>query len=147
MLPTNSIASAAAFTNAVVGAGLPDSSATVGSLFRLLGALAVVFGVLFAGVWLFRNWQRLSARNGGGAGLRVLEAKSLGQRQAIYVVAYGDQRFLLGGSPAGVGMLTPLPSLPTAPEPAPLVESPNPRPVPAPPSFTEALMRAISRPT
>jgi flagellar biosynthetic protein FliO len=145
MLFTNSISSAAAFTNAAVGSGLPDSSATVGSLFRLLGALAIVFAILFAGVWLFRNWQRVATKNGHGVGLRVLEAKSLGQRQAIYVVACGEQRFLLGGSPAGIVMLS---NLPTVPEPAPLpAESPSAKPVPAPPSFAEALARVISRPT
>ena len=39
----------------------------------------------------------------------MLEVKSLGQRQAIYVVAYEQQRMLLASSPAGVTLLSHLP--------------------------------------
>jgi flagellar biogenesis protein FliO len=39
----------------------------------------------------------------------VLEVKSLGQRQAIYVVGYEQQRLLLASSPAGVTLLSHLP--------------------------------------
>jgi flagellar biogenesis protein FliO len=80
------------------------------SLLRVMGALALVLGVFLAGVWLFRNWQRLAVRRGRAPKLNVLEIRSLGGRQSIYVVGYEQERFLLASSPAGVNFLTHLPS-------------------------------------
>ena len=80
------------------------------SLLRVMGALALVLGIFLAGVWLFRNWQRLAVRRGREPKLNVLEIRSLGGRQAIYVVGYEQERFLLASSPAGVNFLTHLPS-------------------------------------
>jgi len=85
---------------------LPDTSA---SILRVLGALALVISLFLGGVWLFRNWQRLAVRKGRAPRLNVLEVKSLGQRQAIYVVGYQQQRILLASSPAGITLLTHLP--------------------------------------
>jgi len=78
------------------------------SLLRVLGALALVLGIFLAGVWLFRNWQRFAVRRGRAPKLNILESRSLGGRQAIYVVAYEQERFLLSSSPSGVNFLTPL---------------------------------------
>jgi flagellar biogenesis protein FliO len=85
---------------------LPDTGA---SILRVLGALALVISLFLGGVWLFRNWQRLAVRKGRAPRLNVLEVKSLGQRQAIYVVGYEQQRILLASSPAGITLLTHLP--------------------------------------
>ena len=85
---------------------LPDTGA---SILRVLGALALVISLFLGGVWLFCNWQRLAIRKGGAPRLNVLEVKSLGQRQAIYVVGYQQQRILLASSPAGITLLTHLP--------------------------------------
>src|SRR5258706_11019105 len=79
------------------------------SLFRVFGALALVVALFLGGVWLFRNWQRLAVRQGRAPKLHVLEVKSIGQRHALYVVAYEQQRLLLATSSTGVTMLTPLP--------------------------------------
>jgi flagellar biogenesis protein FliO len=79
------------------------------SLLRVMGALALVLGLFLAGAWLFRNWQRLAVRRGHAPRLNVLEVRSLGGRQAIYVVGYEQERFLLSSSPAGVNFLTHLP--------------------------------------
>jgi flagellar biogenesis protein FliO len=79
------------------------------SLLRVMGALALVLGVFLAGVWLFRNWQRLAVQRGRAPKLNVLEIRSLGGRQSIYVVGYEQERFLLASSPAGVNFLTHLP--------------------------------------
>ena len=80
------------------------------SLLRVMGALALVLGIFLAGVWLFRNWQRLAVKGGRTPKLNVLEIRSLGGRQSIYVVGYEQERFLLASSPAGVNFLTHLPS-------------------------------------
>jgi len=86
---------------------LPNAGA---SIFRVCGAFVVVVALFLGGVWLFRNWQRLAVRKSGGAKLTLIEVKSLGQRQAIYVVGYQQQRMLLASSPAGVTLLSHLPS-------------------------------------
>ena len=86
-------------------AGLPDAAGSVG---RTLGALAFVVALFFGGVWLFRNWQRM-LQSRSGSKLNVIEARSLGPRQAVYVLAYEQQRFLIGASAAGVSLLTELP--------------------------------------
>jgi flagellar biogenesis protein FliO len=81
----------------------------LGPFLRMGGALALVIGLFLTGVWLFKNWQRLALRRGALPKLNVLEVKSLGPRQAIYVVAYDQQRMLLAASPAGVALLSHLP--------------------------------------
>jgi flagellar biogenesis protein FliO len=86
------------------------------SLLRVTGALALVIGLFLAGVWLLRNWQRLSIERGHAPKLNVLEIRSLGGRQSIYVVGYEQERFLLASSPAGVNFLTHLPTAGNDPE-------------------------------
>jgi flagellar biogenesis protein FliO len=86
---------------------LPDMGA---SLLRVVGALLVVIAVFLAGVWLFKNWQRLTLRRGAVPKLSVLEVQALGQRQTIYVVAYEQQRMLIASSSTGVTLLSHLPS-------------------------------------
>ena len=86
---------------------LPDTGA---SLFRVFGALALVIAIFLAGVWLFKNWQRFAGCRGGEPKLNILEVKSLGQRQALYLVSYEQQRMLLASSPAGVTLISHLPA-------------------------------------
>lgn len=86
---------------------LPDMGA---SLLRVCGALCLVVGIFLAAVWLFKNWQRLGRAHGSAARLSVLEAKSLGHRQSIYVVGYQQQRMLLASSPAGITLVSHLPA-------------------------------------
>ncbi len=117
---------------------LPGAGA---SILRVMGALVLVISLFLGGVWLFRNWQRLAVRKGRAPNLNVLEVKSLGQRQAIYVVGYQQQRILLASSPAGITLLTHLPEEDeaktadaTAPV-APIVRM----------SFAEAFQQVLSR--
>jgi flagellar biogenesis protein FliO len=87
------------------GTSLPDAA---GSVARMFAALAFVLALFFGGVWLFRNWQRLS-RLRRRTRLRVIEAQSLGPRQALYVVGYEQQRFMIAASPSGIALVTNLP--------------------------------------
>ncbi len=106
------------------------------SLFRVLGALALVIAVFFGGVWLFRNWQRMAVAKGHAPKLNILETRSLGQRHALYVVGYEHQRLLIAASPTGVTMLTTLPTADTAAvEEAPVAKT----------NFTDALRQALQR--
>jgi len=79
------------------------------SAIRALGALALVLAVFFGGVWLFRNGQRLAWRKTGAPRLAILESRPLGNRFALYVVGYEQQRMLIGSSPAGINLLSQLP--------------------------------------
>jgi flagellar protein FliO/FliZ len=105
------------------------------AVFRMVGSLALVIGLFFAGAWLFRNMHRFKAANANHRKLHVLEGKSLGPRQALYVVAYEEQRLLIGASAQGLTLLTHLPEG----EAQPAAE----RVVPVP--FGEALMQALGR--
>lgn len=100
---------------------LPDISLSV---LRLFGAMALVLALFFGGVWLFRNWQRLVMHKGRPTKLNVMEMRPLGNRHALYVVAYEDQRMLISSSPTGVSFLSHLPtaeSIEAQPEPTPNV--------------------------
>jgi flagellar biogenesis protein FliO len=121
-------------TNVPVAPPLPSSASAVFSLVRVLGALAIVLAVFFGGVWLFRNWQRTLVGKGSAPRLNILETKSLGQRHALYVVGYDQQRLLIAASPAGVTMLTALPE--AGPGVAEIKAAVK-------PSFTEALRLAL----
>jgi flagellar biogenesis protein FliO len=122
--------------NALPTPPLPAMASTASSFFRVIGALALVLAVFFGGVWLFRNWQRTVIAKGHTPKLNILETKSLGQRHAIYVIGYEQQRLLVAASPAGVTMLTTLPpAAANATEETPATKT----------SFTDALRQALQR--
>lgn len=79
------------------------------SVIRVFGALALVLALFLAGVWVFKNWQRLALQRGRSAQLEVVEMKHLGGKHALYVVAYQQQRLLLASSPNGVTLVSHLP--------------------------------------
>ena len=106
------------------------------SLVRVIGALILVLALFLGGVWFVRNWQRLMVRRGRAPRLNVLEVRSLGGRQAIYVVGYQQERFLLASSAAGVNFLTHLP--PGDGDAAEAAEG-----QPAAPSFARALTQVL----
>lgn len=124
--------------NAATAGTLPDAGSSV---LRVLGALALVTAIFLGGVWLFRNWQRFTVRKGNAPRLNVIEVKSLGQRQALLVVGYEQQRLLLASSPGGVTLVTHLPA----------VEEATTEAEPAAPaagarmSFVEAFQHVLSR--
>jgi flagellar biogenesis protein FliO len=108
------------------------------SLIRVTGALALVLGLFLGGAWMFKNWQRLSLQRGRQPKLTILETRSLGARQAIFVVAYEQQRFLVATSSAGVNLLSLLPDAEAGE--AETVEKPG-----APMSFGQALTHVLKR--
>ena len=95
------------FSTTMPGPSLPETGP---SLLRVLGALALVLGLFLGGAWLVRNGRFANFRR--ASRLNVLETRSLGARQAIYVVAYGPERFLIGSTPAGINLLSHLASSP-----------------------------------
>lgn len=75
----------------------------------MMAGLAFVLAVFFGGVWLLKNWQRVS-RVRNKSKLNIFEARSLGPRQALYVVGYNQQRFLVAASQAGISLISALPT-------------------------------------
>ncbi|MGA2747858.1 MAG: flagellar biosynthetic protein FliO [Verrucomicrobiota bacterium] len=119
--------------SAAISSALPDLGA---SLLRVTGALVAVIALFLGGVWVFKNWQRLALRKGAAPKLNVLEVRSLGQRQAIYVIGYEQQRMLIASSAAGIALLSHLPAAGDEP------------PAPAPKmSFAEAFQQVLTRKT
>jgi len=134
--PLGTISSLAETTNDAGGPIMPLTSPDAGlSLIRVIGALVLVIGLFLGGVWLFRNWQRLGVQRGRGPKLNILETRSLGGRQAIYVVGYERERFLIASSPAGINLLSHLPTVAEAPE-METKDSPA-------PSFAQALSQVL----
>lgn len=87
----------------------PDLPGAGLSVIRTLAALAFVLALLFGGLWLFRNAQRLAWRKTGAPRLAILESRALGNRFALHVVGYEQQRLLIGSSPGGLSLLSQLP--------------------------------------
>jgi flagellar biogenesis protein FliO len=113
----------------------PDAGAAV---FRMMGALMLVIALFFGGVWLYRNWQRVLTLKGKAPKLQVLEARTLGNRNSLYVVGYEQERLLIAASPTGIVLLSHLPAA-------------NPGDVPevagadkTPPSFAQALQKVLT---
>lgn len=132
----NAFADSLSSTNVVsstLPGALPDAGA---SAIRVFGALILVVGIFLGGIWLFRNWQRFTVQKGSGPKLNVLEVRSLGQRQALYIVGYQQQRMLLASSPAGVTLLSHLP----AAEEAEVVAAPATKM-----SFADAFQQVLTR--
>src|SRR4051812_37981734 len=127
----------AADTNAPVKLELNSLPSAGPSIIRVLGALALVLGIFFGGVWLFRNWQRLTIQRGRAPKLNVIETRPLGGKHALYVIGYEHERFLLAASPTGVNLLT---HLPVATEADASTDATAPT---APPSFAQALTKVL----
>jgi len=112
---------------------LPDAGL---SLLRVFGALALVIGLFLGGIWLVKNWQRLSVQRGRAPKLNILETRSLGGRHSVSVIGYEKERFLIATSPAGVSLISHLPNAVEA-------ESPAPEKNVQPPSFAQALAQVL----
>jgi len=127
----------AADTNAPVKLEMPPLPAAGPSIVRVLGALALVLGIFFGGVWLYRNWQRLTIQRGRTPKLNLIETRPLGGKHALYVIGYEHERFLLSASPTGVNLLTHLPA--AAQDSAETTADTT----PAHPSFAQALTKVL----
>jgi len=123
-------------TNAPVKLEVPALPDAGPSILRVMGALALVLGIFFGGVWLYRNWQRLTIQRGRAPKLNVVETRPLGGKHALYVIGYDQERFLVSASPTGVSLLT---HLPTAEKDSTETTDTT----PAPPSFAQALTKVL----
>lgn len=108
------------------------------SFVRMLGALALVVALFFGAAWVFKNGFRFQSIAPAQRKLQVLESRSLGPRQAVFVVGYENQRLLIGSTPNGLALLTHLPERTAEEE-----KEQSERIVPV--TFGEALLQALGR--
>jgi flagellar biosynthetic protein FliO len=80
------------------------------SVWRTLGALAVVLGLLAALTWLLK---RQHAARRAGKGMGVESAIALGDRRSLAIVTVEGRRLLLGLAPNNVTLVTELKPLPS----------------------------------
>lgn len=104
--------------------------------FRMLGAMLIVFAVLFAGTWAVKRWRLLPGGVGKKSRLKMLESKAIAPRQSVVVLGYEEKRFLVAATPQGVSLLTTLPDG---------INEPVPEPVAAPAGFGELLITALQQ--
>jgi flagellar protein FliO/FliZ len=80
------------------------------SVWRTMGALAVVLALLVGLAWLLRRQQAIR-RTGKGMGIE--SAISLGDRRSLAIVTVEGRRLLVGLAPNNVTLVTELAPLPT----------------------------------
>ncbi|WP_341644404.1 flagellar biosynthetic protein FliO [Thauera sp. SDU_THAU2] len=99
-LPLTALAADALAQAPVAGS---DPTELAGSLFQMLGGLAVVIALLLASLWLVR---RLAApRGSAAAAIEVLGAAAVGPRERVVLVRLGEQLLVLGVAPGSVTRL------------------------------------------
>jgi flagellar biosynthetic protein FliO len=86
----------------VVGAATPD---LLPSLWRMLGALAVVLGLVGGLAWLLRRGAVVRRR---ATGVGIESAIALGERRSLVIVTVEGRRLLLGLAPGSISLVTEL---------------------------------------
>jgi flagellar protein FliO/FliZ len=90
-------------TTAATTATTPATSASpVFGMMQGVFGLLIVIGLIFAAGWLLR---RIGPRARSGNVVQVLGGASVGPREKVVVVRYGDQTLVLGVAPGHVGLL------------------------------------------
>jgi len=75
-------------------------------LLRLVGyGLLMLWALWWLGTRLGR-WPSLQRLVRAQGSLRVLESRPLGFRCQLHLIAYGEQRFLVGSSPSGIQLVS-----------------------------------------
>lgn len=72
---------------------------------QMLGALAIVVGLIFGTRYVLRRIGRLPAAGAGGGVFRVLAAKNISARHQIVLVGMGRRMLVVGCGPEGMATL------------------------------------------
>ena len=87
-----------------------DFTGTGLSALRVFGALLFVLSLFIGSVWVFKRFQNIMIIQGKVRQMHILEVKHLGPKHAIFIVACGKERYLVGTSPQNIAQLAQLPS-------------------------------------
>lgn len=114
-------------------AAAPAPSASLGGSFlQMLFGLALVLGLLFAGVWFLK---KLTGNPGANANIaRVVGATPIGGRERIVIVELGQTWLVLGVTPNSINTLAEMPRQPLPPGSRP-----------APPNLADWLRNSMNR--
>ena len=72
---------------------------------QLLGMLLLLLCIFAVAAWGIKRWRLLPQLRDGGHHLKVLESRSLGQRNSLLVVQYQSRKFLVGSGSNGVQLI------------------------------------------
>ena len=90
-----------------VGEANREAPSAAGLLFRTLGALLLIVGLIVAAGWGLRRFggARFGAARKDGPALNVLSTVSLGSRRSLAVVRFGERNLLIGSTAQTVTLL------------------------------------------
>jgi flagellar biogenesis protein FliO len=99
---------AAADKSAAPGARkeMPATPSSAPALLSMLGSLAIVLGLFFGLIWLMRRGMPKGTRLVSSEVVEVLGRASLGGRQQMHVVRFGNKLLLVSLSPGGAETLS-----------------------------------------
>jgi flagellar protein FliO/FliZ len=103
-----------------------------GSFLQMLFGLALVLGLLFAGVWFLKKLTGAAGPHGSLA--RVVSATPIGARERIVIVELGQTWLVLGVTPNSINTLAEMPRQPLPPGARPI-----------PPNFADWLRNTMNR--
>ena len=92
------------------GSGLQMESADdlMASWLKMFGALITVLSIFFLGILIFKKYGTLLQNKASQGQLKVLECRALNQRNAVYVLDYCGERFLVATGQQGSPEVRPL---------------------------------------
>ncbi|HQN19652.1 MAG TPA: flagellar biosynthetic protein FliO [Syntrophobacteraceae bacterium] len=76
--------------------------------YRVFGSLAVVLAVLFAAAYCFKRLGQFPGKAPADKRIRLLARQSVGPKHHLVMVEAADRLLLLGISPEGIRLLSPL---------------------------------------
>jgi flagellar protein FliO/FliZ len=76
--------------------------------YRVVGSLGVVLAVLFATAYCFKRMGQFPDKAATGKRIRLLARQSVGPKHHLVMVEAADRLLLLGISPEGIRLLSPL---------------------------------------
>ncbi|MEI7845161.1 MAG: flagellar biosynthetic protein FliO [Chloroflexota bacterium] len=91
------------------GATNASNDPTASTPFYLFSVFIKLIGVLlliFLCAALYQRWMKQGPRAGSVQQLKILETVRLGPKQALYLVAVGDQQLLIGATDQNISLLT-----------------------------------------
>jgi len=78
------------------------------SMLRMVSALIVVIGCIYAGLWLLKRSMGRRFSSGSGRSLEVLETTAVAPKKTISLIRVGEKAVLVGVTDSGMTMLTEL---------------------------------------
>jgi len=108
-------------------------------LYRTLGSLGVVVAVVLAAAYCFKKIGQFPQKAATSNRIRLLARQSIGPKHHLVMVEAADRLLLLGISPEGIRLLSPLGGVGM-----PLQENHAPKETPEPPQVFQDLVHQMS---